>query len=132
VTRSVVAVIFGLAAAASGSAAAQGKAGCDSQAAYDTLDIKCPLSASGAVQRFRFRVYFSGSHDDTTASLTTTLDGAPLACEKGSKTSLAGEDGEVSLECRFSNTGKSGTKQLLGVTISWRHAQYKDFEFERD
>ncbi len=115
------------------SAMAQGKPSCEvTGPGYDSHDIRCSLSTSGAPQRFRFKANFSGSHDDTTASLTATLDGAPLACEKGSKTDLMGEDGEVSLDCRFSIAGAPGTKQVLGVRVHWRHAQYKDFELRSE
>ncbi|HZF20498.1 MAG TPA: hypothetical protein VE008_12430 [Burkholderiales bacterium] len=131
--RSIAALIAVLAATAGpGPAAAQGKLPCESQPpGYDTHVVKCSLSATGAAQRLRFKADFSGSHDDTTASITTTLDGVPLACDKGSKTSTQGEDGEVSLECRFSLAGEPGTKRLE-VRVQWRHAQYKDFELRSD
>jgi len=129
VTRSIAFLVLGLAA---GSAAAQGKPSCEvTRPGYDSHDIQCSLKATGATQRFRFKANFSGSHDDTMASLTAALDGAPLACEKGSKTELMGEDGEVSLECRFSIAEKSST-HLLSVTLSFRHCQYKDFELASD
>ena len=121
-----------LAAAAANPAAAQGKPPCDAQApGYDNHVVKCALNTTGTAKRYRFKASFSGSHDDTTASMTTTLDGAPLACDKGSKTELMGEDGEVSLDCRFAIEGQAGAKHLLAVTLSWRHAQYKDFELAR-
>jgi hypothetical protein len=112
---------------------AQGGLHCESQgSAGDTRDIKCPLNASGATQRFRFKANFSGGHDDTTASMTATLNGMPLACEKDSKTSLMGEDGDVSLECKFSIKEKADTTHVLKVTLSWCHAWYTDFEFDSD
>ena len=119
-------------AAGANPAAAQTKPPCESPApGYDSQVVKCTL-ASGTAKRYRFKANFSGSHDDTTASMTTTLDGAPLACDKGSKTDLMGEDGEVSLECRFSIAGEGSATRLLSVTLSWRHAQYKDFELRTD
>jgi hypothetical protein len=128
--RSIAAMMLALAAV--GPAAAQGKPPCDSQApGYDSHDIKCTLDASSTSRRYRFKASFSGSHDDTTASITSTLDGAPLACDKGSKTSTQGEDGEVGLECRFSVAGGPGMKRLE-VRVQWRHAQYKDFELRSD
>ena len=122
-----------LASAIANPAAAQDKPSCDSlPPGYDSHAVKCTLNASGTPKRYRFKANFSGSHDDTIASMTTTLDGAPLACEKGSKTELMGEDGEVSLDCRFSTSGEAGTKHLLAVSVSWRHAQYKSFELAAD
>ncbi|WP_216075105.1 hypothetical protein, partial [Acinetobacter baumannii] len=70
---------------------AQGKLSCEVQApGADRRQVTCPLSASGATQRFRFKARFSGGHDDTKASITPTLNGAPLVCDKGSKISLFG------------------------------------------
>ena len=66
------------------------------------------------------------------ASITPSLDDVPLACDKGSKISLMGEDGDVSLDCRFSMAEKPGTKKVLRVKVSWSHAQYVDFEFKPD
>ena len=64
--------------------------------------------------------------------MTATLNEAPLVCENGSKTSLMGEDGDVSLECKFSIAGKAGTRQVLKVKLLWSHAQYTDFELDPD
>ena len=131
-------ILLGVAAPAGKDAAqaaeeAQPKLHCDSPTtAGETRDVICPLNTSGALQRFRFKANFSGGHDDTMASMQATLDAAPLDCEKGSKTSLMGEDGEVSLECKFSIAEKAGTQHVLRMTISWRHAQYTDFEFVSD
>jgi hypothetical protein len=121
-------ILLGLA-----SATAQAKPQCESTTfGGDHRDIKCPLTASGATQSFRFKANFSGGHDDTSARMTATLDGAPLACAQGSKTSLFGEDGDVSLECRFALEGKAGTSRILGVTLLWSHAQYTDFALASD
>ncbi len=64
--------------------------------------------------------------------MTLTLDGAPLLCDAGSKTRLFGEDGDVSLECRFQIKAKAGVKLLLGVTLLWSHAQYAGTELVQD
>ncbi len=130
----MVAALQGL-AAASGfeSASAQERLTCESQApGEDKRDIKCGLHASGITQHFHFKANFSGGHDDTLASMTATVDGLPLACDKGSKTRLMGEDGDVSLECKFSINEKAGTELVLSVAVSWRHAQYQNFELASD
>lgn len=95
----------------------------------DRLDFSCPVDASGVGQRFRFSAYFSGGHDDTMATMVPTLDGAPLACEAGSKTRLMGEDGDVSLACRFTLQGPAGAKHVLDVSVRWSHAEYTHVEF---
>lgn len=111
------------------SAAGSSKVQCESRSpGGDFRNISCPLNVSSTPQRFRFKVDFSGGHDDTMASMTLSLDGAPLACEQGSKTQLMGEDGDISLECRFSLPDAAGTKRTLGVAVKWSHAQYTDFE----
>jgi hypothetical protein len=130
----VVPILLGLLVPGIADAAnAEPKSYCESiSTGGETRDVECPLNASGATQRFTFRTNFSGGHDDTTASMTATLDGLPLTCEEGSKTILMGEDGDVSLECKFSVRAKAGTRLVLTVTLSWRHAQYSDFEFRSD
>lgn len=113
-----------------GSAPAVGKASCESRTPRaDRRDITCSLGPSATLQHFRFKARFSGSHDDTSASLTATLDGRPLACEEGSKISLTGEDeGDVAMECRFSVKQGAGADQAVRILLSWHHAQYMDFE----
>lgn len=109
---------------------AQGNPTCESRLSWgDVRDFTCALDASGAAHRYLFKANFAGSHDDTTASMTASLNGSPLVCEEGSKISLMGEDGDVSLECKFSLAQQAGTKHLLRVTLKWHHAQYVDFEF---
>ena len=126
----VFSLLHGLAASGGmDSAHARGSLLCTSQApGGDTRDIECPLDASETAQRFSFKANFAGGHDDTTASMSVTLNGLPLACEHGSKTSLSGEDGDVSLECKFSVVEKAGPKLVLKATLSWRHAQFTNVE----
>jgi len=102
---------------------------CDSRAPEfgDKRDVTCPITATGAEQRFVFKVNFIGSHDDTVLSMKPALNDQPLACEEGSKLESKFEDGEVSLECRFTVKAQAGTAQALGVAIVWTHAQYMDF-----
>jgi hypothetical protein len=95
----------------------------------DAMQVSCPLNASGTNRRFRFVARFSGSHDDTIASMTAALDGVPVACDDRSKTSLAGEDGDVSLECGLPAASTGDPARILRVMLKWRHAQYVDFEF---
>lgn len=117
-------------AAGTGPAFAAGPATCESVTPRnERREISCALKVSTASQRFRFTAHFSGSHDDTTASLALTLDGAPLACAPGSKTYLEGEDGDVALECRFSLTpGEALTTRGLRALLAWHHAEYTRFE----
>lgn len=95
----------------------------------DLINFTCPLVASGASQLYRLRADFDGSHDDTSASLKATLDGAPLECDVGSKLESAGEDGNVRLECRFRVSDKKGATRLLAITLLWSHAQLVGTEF---
>jgi hypothetical protein len=122
--RSWVNVMW-LMAVTTGSACAAEVLTCDTQSAsWDRHEYRCPLTANGAEQRLRFKADFSGGHDDTEASIAFTLDGAPLACSPGSKTSLFGEDGDVSLECHLALTGPAGAKRLLGATVKFSHAEF--------
>lgn len=95
----------------------------------DLINFTCPLVASGTSQLYRLRADFDGSHDDTSASLKATLDGAPLDCDVGSKLESEGEDGNVRLECRFRVNGKKGATRLMAITLLWSHAQLVGTEF---
>lgn len=116
-------------AASAGAAYATEPAACESLTPRnERREISCALKSATATQRFRFKAHFSGSHDDTTAALKLTLDGAPLACEPGSKTYLEAEDGDVALECRFSIAPGAGSTHSLRAQLSWHHAEYTRFE----
>ena len=104
---------------------------CESTAAgRDKLDVACWLPTTA--KRHRFTAHFSGSHDDTRLSMIVTLDGAPLACEPGSKTSLEGEDGDVSLQCLVPATAQASPTRALRVRLSWWHALYTHFELSAE
>lgn len=99
---------------------------------FVSRDVVCNLPAAEAGRRFSFVANFSGGHDDTRASITTTLDDQPLACLEGSKTSLFGEDGDVSLTCRFAVQRGAARAARLKVLVRWSHAEYTDFQLRRD
>jgi hypothetical protein len=131
ISRQTMRWLFTLAAlaASSGPASSATPAPCESLTPRnDRRDISCALNAPTAGQRFRFKAHFSGSHDDTTAAMTLTLDGAPLACDPGSKTYLEGEDGDVALECRFSIAPGASATRSVRALLSWHHAEYTRFE----
>jgi hypothetical protein len=95
----------------------------------DIRVVTCTLAGPGA---WRFLANFGGGHDDTSASLTVTLDGRPAACDAGSKTSLFGEDGDVGLACRIAAAPDAAAPRTLVVTVLWSHAQYRDFRLVAD
>ena len=95
----------------------------------DRRDVTCIFTASGNTQHASFGIRFLGSHDDTQLSMTPALNGQPLTCGPGSRTSSRFEDGEITLECRFPLQAKADSRQLLEVEIVWTHAQYDGFEF---
>lgn len=110
-------------------AQAEGQPSCEAQALRgDRREVRCTLRATSARQRFRFLASFAGSHDDTTLSMTPTLDGAPLVCGPGSRTRLEGEDGDVTLECSFTLADTGRAEQALSVLLVWYHARYTGFE----
>ena len=92
----------------------------------DIRIVTCTLPAD---RMHRLTVNFRGGHDDTSASLSATLDGRPANCDAHSKTSLYGEDGDVSLHCRIAAPSDGVAKHTLVVTVLWSHAQYRDFAF---
>jgi hypothetical protein len=95
----------------------------------DSQEIDCPLIGAASARRYRLQVHFSGGHDDTSASMSPTLDGAPLACDAQSKLTLFAEDGDVSLHCTFAVPAKPGARYVMRTTFTWNHAQYTRFEF---
>ncbi len=99
---------------------------------HSTQEFECRLDPAVAARSLRFKVFFSGSHDDTRATLEATLNGAPLDCADGSKTNTEGEDGEVSLDCRFTVAGNPAAHDVLRVALRWHHAQYMGFELKAD
>ncbi len=129
----MVSVLLGVAAIAGMDAAqAQGKPDCETAVpGRVSREIECRLNPSQRVQHVRFKAHFSGSHDDTTAQMAAMLDGMPVGCDTGSKMSTEGEDGDVSLECRFSIKALPDTK-VLRMTLRWHHAEFTGFEFESD
>lgn len=113
---------------AAGGASAANVVPCEQTAvgANGQQQVSCVLDRPATA--FRFRANFSGGHDDTKASMTVTVDGTPHRCDDGSKTSLIGEDGDVSLECMISFAKAPPMRRVLGVTLLWYHAEYVDAE----
>lgn len=95
---------------------------------YDSREVSCTIPAASQTRRFEFIARFSGSHDDTRASIRPSLSGQPLVCDEGSKTSLFAEDGDVSLQCRFTLQVAARDGARLLVTVRWSHAEYTDFQ----
>ena len=94
---------------------------------HDRLNLVCVLDASEP-QRVHVKVDFGGSHDDTNAALEVTLGDTPVACDAVSKTSSEGEDGEVTLDCRFTVAATAGAGQMLRASARWFHARYLNVE----
>ena len=117
-------VIFLSMVAAAAPACAEEVLACETQSVnFKKREFRCPLTAKGNGQQLRFKADFAGSHDDTQLSMTLTLDGAPVACGKNSKTWLNGEDGNVSLDCQLVVDGTAGTQRTLVATVNIWHAQ---------
>ena len=93
----------------------------------DRLAVVCMLE-DATLQQVHIKVHFTGSHDDTTASLEVAIGGAPVACSSDSKTNTEFEDGDVTLDCLLTASVKPGTARDLQVLAKWFHAQYVNFE----
>lgn len=78
----------------------------------DHLEFTCPLPAgTRAGSSWRFVAELSGGHDDSHAFVSAWQDEMELPCEPGTKTRTEGEDGDITLECRFL-LGAAPTKPL--------------------
>ncbi len=110
------------------SAASQPPQSCEAPAfGRDRMTVLCTMDVA-ASQHVHIKVHFTGSHDDTTASLEVAIGGAPVACDSGSKTSTEFEDGDVTLDCLLTASVKPGAAKDLRVSAKWFHAQYVNFE----
>lgn len=89
----------------------------------DSQVVTCPIDATATGRPLRFTAVFGGSHDDTRIQLDARLDGEPLACDAGSKTSLFAEDGIVGLDCGFRVAPRSDGA-TLEVSLTVHHAQF--------
>ncbi len=96
---------------------------------HDKLQMICTVAPSERKQ-LRVRVHLTGSHDDTAASMDIVIDGASVACEAGNKTRTEGEDGDVTLECRFTVVDRKGSSTVLTASAKWYHAQYVGVEVD--
>jgi hypothetical protein len=94
----------------------------------DKLTLVCAIDDAAVPQRLHIKIHFTGSHDDTTASMEVTLGDTPIVCDAGSKTSTEFEDGDVTLDCRFTAPAKPGTATVLRASAKWFHAQYVGVE----
>jgi hypothetical protein len=123
--RAWIYIIFFAIAATAGPTYAEETLACETQSVnFKKREYRCPLTANGLGRQISFKANFSGSHDDTQLSMNLNLDGLPVSCSKGSKTWLNGEDGDVSLECKFVLDGAKGTKKMLRATVNIFHAEF--------
>lgn len=95
---------------------------------YDSMNVTCSITVSKEPQRLEFVARFSGGHDDTSANIRTSLNDELLSCDEGSKLELFGEEGDVSLACRFTVSPEHGTNQQFKAIIHWKHAEYTGYE----
>jgi hypothetical protein len=102
---------------------------CEPTLGRDKLMVVCSIDAS-QVRLVRVRVHLTGSHDDTTASMEVAIGDVPATCDADSKTSTEGEDGDVTLACRFITSGGSGAATTLRAMARWFHAHYVGFEVD--
>jgi hypothetical protein len=96
----------------------------------DKLTVICALDEAAAAQRVHIKVHLTGSHDDTTASMEVAIGDVPVACDAGSRVSTEGEDGDVTLDCRFTASGRQGGATVLRASAKWFHAQYVGLEVD--
>jgi hypothetical protein len=95
--------------------------------------IQCDLRSAKPRTSFIFKVNFSGSHDDTRLTLEPLMNGKPLSCAPGSMIYSEGEDGDISLTCKFAITqDATTTTPLLRANFKWFHAEYVDHELAFD
>lgn len=98
------------------------------KAEWNSREVTCAIAPGTEKQTYRFAATFTGSHDDTQLDLRASLNDEPLTCADGSKTTSMGEDGEVTLECRFVAPAHTAAQGLKAV-LTFRHAEYASVAF---
>jgi hypothetical protein len=99
----------------------------------DIHEFRCPLEHFASSQRFHFAVKLSGGHDDSSSSLAIQHEGKAIPCEKDSKTASEGEDGEITLDCRFALPAASLlTPSTLLPTLKASHVFYESYSLKHD
>lgn len=122
----------GLAAHAQGVPGSTEAAACQEHKLFgDERRFECSAEAKAGDKPPRLVMLFSGSHDDTMASLKLQADGRDIACGAGSKTETMGEDGRVSLLCHLPVDAVSPGRHTFTVFLRWTHAEYEGFRLER-
>ena len=97
----------------------------------DERRFECAVEAKAGDKPPRLVMLFSGSHDDTMASLKLQADGKDTPCGAGSKPETMGEDGRVSLFCQLPVDALSAGRHQFTVHLRWTHAEYEGFRLER-
>lgn len=135
VSLSVLAALLG----ASGHAAAQASAQADNGPCQrelqpgDMHEFSCPLKAYPAAQKFSFVVRVSGGHDDSSSALTVRHGEQDVPCHKGSKVSSDGEDGNITLDCRFTLPAAAlKAPSKLSVSLKASHVFFEDYTFKAE
>ena len=78
-------------------------------------------------------VRVSGGHDDSSSALTVRHGEQDIPCHKGSKVSSDGEDGNITLDCRFTlpATALKAPSQL-SVSLKASHVFFEDYTFKAE
>lgn len=87
----------------------------------------CHAPAGGGSNDARVEVRFGGFHDDSRVSIALDADGRPVRCRPEDRTSLSGEDGdegEVTLACRFDAATVMRGANAVTVRIDLHHAEF--------
>lgn len=125
-------VLVTVLAAASPAGAAEVIA-CDGRSTgFGSAELVCPIAPAAAPDRLRLHVRFAGVHDDSTAGLAASLDGAAVACGEGSTARIAGDAGGDALLCRIAvDTSHQGARKLV-VNLLWYHAEPVEYQLTRE
>jgi len=124
--------LFMMALCAGPAAQAQDAASCQEHKLFgDERSFECSAEARAGNKPPRLVLLFSGSHDDTMASLKLQADGKDMPCGAGSKPEMMGEDGRVSLFCHLPVDALPAGPHQFTVHLRWTHAEYEGFRLER-
>lgn len=94
---------------------------------HRSAELVCHAPKGGGANGARIEVRFGGFHDDSRVSLVLEAGGQPVPCRPDDRTSLSGEDGdegEVTLTCRFDAATVMRGANSVTVRIDLHHAEF--------
>lgn len=100
-------------------------------ATFGAAELVCAIPQQPHLHRLRFKLPFAGVHDDSSAGMAATLDGAPVACTVDSRPQIRGEAEGDTLSCDMAIESATAPRELR-LQLVWFHAEPGDYSLRAD